>query len=184
MLHRKLQGNLLQYINEVLFNMVKIFLKDTYLGRTTPNVLQNEVSAWWKFHYDKETQVMVNHSINGFHAQFLLKIDALLQNVVFPLYITATFFNNLIPEITFFLTSEGGHFYPRPRTETNNQWNQRLLLIVIVAVKTENNLEAAIPGHLYKCLGEHHQYKDKAYSEALNFREEYISQQRHWRNMC
>ena len=33
----------LNYVNEVLFEMVKRALKDKYLGGTTPTALQNEV---------------------------------------------------------------------------------------------------------------------------------------------
>ena len=40
---------------------------------------------------------MFNHSVNYFYTQFLFKIDALTQDVVFSFVITATFFKNLIP---------------------------------------------------------------------------------------
>ena len=39
------KAKFLCYVNEVLFEMVKISLNDTYLGGTTPTALQNEVST-------------------------------------------------------------------------------------------------------------------------------------------
>ena len=39
---------LLKYVNEVLFEMVKKSLNDTYLGGTTPTALKNEVSTFRK----------------------------------------------------------------------------------------------------------------------------------------
>ena len=50
-------------------------------------------------YYDRETQVMVNQSVNDFYTHFLSKIDAFSQDVVFPLDISATFFNNLSPDV-------------------------------------------------------------------------------------
>ena len=49
----------LRYVNELLFEMVKIYLKDTHLGVTTPTTMQDEVSTYWEMHYNKETWVMV-----------------------------------------------------------------------------------------------------------------------------
>ena len=50
---------------------------------------------------------MVNQSVNEFYTRFLFKIDALLQDVAFPLYITATLFNNLSPNVRELFISEG-----------------------------------------------------------------------------
>ena len=83
--------------------MVKTSLKDTYLGGGNPTALQNEVSTCWKTNYDIETRVMFNHSLNEFYTRFLFKIDALPQDIVFPLDISETFFNNLIPDVREFL---------------------------------------------------------------------------------
>ena len=95
------------YVNKVLFEMVKTALKDTYLGGKTPTALQNEVSACRKMYYDKETWVMVNQSVNNFYSQFLFKIDALTQDVSFPLDIAETLFKNLSNGVREFLISEG-----------------------------------------------------------------------------
>ena len=56
----------LRNVNEVLFEMGKKSLKDTYLGGTTPTSLQNEVSTCWKMYYEKDNQVMINKSVNEF----------------------------------------------------------------------------------------------------------------------
>ena len=103
--------------------MVKTSLKDTYLGGTTPTALKNEVSKCWKMYYDRETRVMVNQSVNKFYTRFLFKIDALPQDVAFPLDITATFFKNLSPDVRDFLISEGFHVNPRPPNEKKHQGN-------------------------------------------------------------
>ena len=42
---------------------------------------------------------MFNQLVNDFYTRFLFKIDALPQDVALPLDISATFFNNLSPEI-------------------------------------------------------------------------------------
>ena len=42
---------------------------------------------------------MANQSVNLFYTQFLFKINALPQNVVLPLEIAVTFFNNLGPDV-------------------------------------------------------------------------------------
>ena len=52
---------------------------------------------------------MVNQSVNEFYTRFILKIDALPQDVVFLLDITTSLFNNLSPNVRNFLTSEGVH---------------------------------------------------------------------------
>ena len=108
--------------------MVKTALQDTYLGITTPTALKNEVATCRKMYYDKENQVLINQSINDFYTQFLLKIDALPQEVGFPLYIIKKFFNNLIPDVREFLISEVVQVTQRIPTETNHQGKQRLLL--------------------------------------------------------
>ena len=71
---------------------------------------------------------MVNKLVNKFYTRFLFKIDALPQDVVFPLDINETFLNNLIPDVREFLISERVWVPPRPPTETNNQVNQRIIL--------------------------------------------------------
>ena len=52
----------LRYVNEVLFEIVKASLRDTYLGGTATTALQNEVSTCRKMYYDIENRIMVNHS--------------------------------------------------------------------------------------------------------------------------
>ena len=102
------------YVNGVLFEMVKIALNDTYLGGTTPTALKNGVSTCRQIYYDKETSGMVNQSVNEFYTQFLFKVDALPQDISFPLHIDATLFSNLSPNIREFLISEGVQVPPRP----------------------------------------------------------------------
>ena len=102
---KNFKEKLLHYINVVIFEMVKTALKDTYLVGTTPTALQNEVSSLRKNYYERETWVMVNHSVNEFYTPFLFKIDPLPQDLVFPLYIAATFFNNFSPYVREFLIS-------------------------------------------------------------------------------
>ena len=94
---------------------------DPYLGGTTPTALKIEVFTCWQMYYDKQTQVMVNQSVNEFYTRFLFEIDALPQEVVFPLYIYATFFKILIPKVIEFLLSGGVQVTPRQPTETNHQ---------------------------------------------------------------
>ena len=115
--------NFLCYGNEVLFEMFKTSLKGIYLGGTTPTALQNEVSKFQKMNYDRENCLMVNQSVNVFYTRFLFKIDALPQDVAFPLEIAATFFNNLSPNIKEFLISGGVQVPPSPPTEKNHQGN-------------------------------------------------------------
>ena len=91
------KAKFLRCVNEVLFGMVITSLKDVYLGETNPTSPQNEVSTFRQVYYDRETRVMVNHSVNEFYTRFLFKIDAPPQDVAFPLDIDATFFNNLSP---------------------------------------------------------------------------------------
>ena len=68
-----------------MFEMVKIALNDIYVGETTPTALKNEVSTYRKMNCKKETRVMVNKSVNDFYTRFLFKMDALPQDVAFPL---------------------------------------------------------------------------------------------------
>ena len=56
-------------------------------------------------YYYKENQVMINQSVNEFYTRFLFQIDALPQEVGFPLEISASFFNNLSPDVNEFLIS-------------------------------------------------------------------------------
>ena len=85
--------------------MDKTSLQDTYLGRATPTVLQNEVAICRKMYYDKDNQVMINQSVNEFYTCFIFKINALPQELGFPVDITATFFNNLVPDVREFFIS-------------------------------------------------------------------------------
>ena len=48
---------------------------------------------------------MVNQSVNEFYTQFRSKIDALPQDVAFPLEIAATFFKKLSSDVRRFLIS-------------------------------------------------------------------------------
>ena len=89
--------------------MVKTALKYAYFGGTTPTELQNEFPTCQKIYYDKDTQVMFNQFVNEFYAGFLFKIDALPQDLVFPLDISKTFFNNLSPGVRDLLISVGVH---------------------------------------------------------------------------
>ena len=114
--------------------MIKKSLKDTHLGTTTPTELQNEVATCWKVYYDKDNQVMINQLVNEFCTWFLFKIDALPQELGLPLNITATFFNNLIPNVREFLISEGIQIPPKLPTETTHQRNQRLILVINASV--------------------------------------------------
>ena len=101
--------------------MVKKTLKGEYLGGITPTALKNEVCIWRKICYDKETQVMVNQLVNEFYTRFLFKIDALPQDLISLLEISATFFKNLSIKVRELLISEGVQVPPMPPTETNNQ---------------------------------------------------------------
>ena len=71
--------------------------------------------------YDKETKVKFNKSVNEFYIRFLLKIDSLLQDMLLPLGVSATFFNNLIPDVRELFISEGLQLNPMPPIETNHQ---------------------------------------------------------------
>ena len=64
---------------------------------------------------DRETRIMVNQAVNEFYTRFLFKIDALPQDIIFPMDIFATLFNNLSPEVREFLISEGVQVPPRPK---------------------------------------------------------------------
>ena len=75
---------------------------------------------------------MVNQLVNEFYTQFLFKIDALPQNVIFLLDIPVNVFNNLSPDLIYILIPEGFHFPPRPTTETKHKGNQRLILLRLV----------------------------------------------------
>ena len=80
---------------------------------------------------------MVNDSVNS---RLLFLIDALPQDSALPLYIAATFFNNLSPKVRQFLISEGVQVTPRPRTENNHQVNQRLRLVRNAEVNAEKKI--------------------------------------------
>ena len=83
---------------------------------------------------------MVNQSANEFYTQSLFKIDALPQDVAFPLEIVATFFNNLSSDVREFFIPEGFQVPPRLPIENNHQRNQRLLLVRNTAVEAEKNI--------------------------------------------
>ena len=72
---------------------------------------------------------MVNHLVSEFYTRFLSKIDALSQDVVFPLDIAVTFFNKLITDVRDFLISEGVQVTSRLSIETIHQGNQKLILV-------------------------------------------------------
>ena len=74
------------------------------------------------------------------YPRFLFKIDALPQDITFPLDIAATLFKKLSTDVRQFLMSEGFQVPPRPPIETNNQVNQRLLLVINVAVESEKRI--------------------------------------------
>ena len=120
--------------------MIKAALKEAYFGGTTPTALQNEFSTYQQNYYGRETRVMFNHLINDFYTRFLFKIDVIPQDVAFPLYISATFFNYLIPDCREFLISEGIQITPPPPIETNRQGNQSLILVINATVEEENNI--------------------------------------------
>ena len=42
---------------------------------------------------------MFNQSVNDFYTRLFFKIDALRQDIVFPLDIYVAFFNNLSPDV-------------------------------------------------------------------------------------
>ena len=86
-------------------------------------------------YYDAETRVMVNQSVNEFYTWSLFQLDALPQKFAFPMDIDAYFFNNLSPDVSALFISEGIQVSPRPPTEKNQQGNQRLLLVINVAVE-------------------------------------------------
>ena len=83
------------YVNEVLFNILKIALKNIYIGGGTTASQLNEVATCQKFYYDKETQFIVNQSVNKFYTWFLFKIDVRPQGAQFLLEISATFLTTL-----------------------------------------------------------------------------------------
>ena len=89
-------------------------------------------------YYDKETQAIVNQSVNDFYTWFLFKIDAPPQDVVVPLDIAATFLNKLSHHVMEFLIPEGVQVHQSPPTETNKQGNHRLLLVRNAVADTEN----------------------------------------------
>ena len=99
---------------------VKTVLKNTYLGGINPTEMEYDISTWRKRYYGKETWITVNQLVNKFYAQFLLKIDALPQNILFSLDISTTFFGNLSPDIGEFLITEGLKVTSMLTTNTNH----------------------------------------------------------------
>ena len=59
---------------------------------------------------------MVNSSVNEYYTWFLFKINALSQDVVFLLDITATFFKQFSPDFRVGLILEGVQVPPCPPT--------------------------------------------------------------------
>ena len=100
--------------------MAKTLLKESYLGGKTPKALKNEVYKFREMYDDKDTRVMFNQSVNKFYTRLVFKIDALPQDMVFPLDIAVTLLNNFCPGVRKFLISEGVQVSPRPPTETNH----------------------------------------------------------------
>ena len=80
-------------------------------------------------YFDKQNQIMINQSVNEFYTRLIFKIDALPQEVGLLLEISATLFNNLIPDVREFLISEGVQVNQILPEETNHQGNKRLLLV-------------------------------------------------------
>ena len=90
---------------------------------------------------------MFNQSVNEFYTRLLFKIDALPQDVAFPLDIAATLFNNLSPNSREFSISDEVQVYPRPPTEKNHQGNHRLLLVInapLGALKKTRTIKLAV----------------------------------------
>ena len=90
-----------------------------------------------KMYHDKDNQVIINQPVNELYTRFLFKIDALPQELGFPLDIAATLFNNLSPDVREFLISEGVQVTQKLPTETIHQGNQRLILVRNAAVEVE-----------------------------------------------
>ena len=63
---------------------------------------------------------MFNKLVNEFYTWFLFKVGALLQDVLFPLEISATFFNDLSPDVRELLISEGLQVPQRLSIENNH----------------------------------------------------------------
>ena len=103
--------------------MIKTSLKDSYYGGETTTLLKNKVATCRQIYYYKENQVMFNQSVNEFCTRFLFKINALSQEVVFPLDIDATFFNNLSPDLRELFISEGVQVPQILLIKTNHQGN-------------------------------------------------------------
>ena len=53
---------------------------------------------------------MVNQSVNDFKTRFPFKIDALQQDLSFPLDIAATFFKNWFPKLESYWYQKGSRF--------------------------------------------------------------------------
>ena len=86
-------------------------------------------------YYDKETRAMVNQSVNEFYTRFLFKIYALPQDIVLPIDILETLFNNLSLYLKELLIQEGVQVTPSLSTETSHQGNERLVLFQNAAVE-------------------------------------------------
>ena len=65
--------------------MIKTSLNDTYICGTNTTELENEASTCHQIYYNKDNWFMFNESINGVCTHFFFKVDALPQDVAFPL---------------------------------------------------------------------------------------------------
>ena len=83
---------------------------------------------------------MVNQSVNEFYTQCLFEIDALPQYVMLLLDITTTFFKNLSLQVRKLLITEKVQFPPIPLNETNQQENQKIILVRNAAVEAEKKI--------------------------------------------
>ena len=78
--------------------MVKTALKYTYIvGKIPYHCKIRSIHAIKRMMTN--IGVMVNKSVNEFYTQFLFKIIAPPQDIVFPLEIISTFFKNLSPNV-------------------------------------------------------------------------------------
>ena len=91
-------------------------------------------------YYNNDTWVIFNQSVNEFYTRFFFKIDALSQDFIFPLELSAVFFNNLIPDVREFFISEGFQVPKKIPDENNHRVDQSLLLVRNEAVEAENNI--------------------------------------------
>ena len=116
---------------------LKTYLINKYLVVTTPKALKNDVSVCRQIYLDKKTLVMVKSNQISFIPRFLLNIDTLLQENIFMMDIAGTFFSNLSNYVQEFLVYKVLKVTKISLTKTNQQWNQRLLLVSNALVEAE-----------------------------------------------